>query len=172
MFFHSNPVPFNGQTYQKQKGPETSDQSLFRLWSKFTKISLLVMYYLTMFDGVNIKRLLSYSKNYTCKFMQANSWHHKLFQFHLYFRIWEVWKGRGKITEIWISQEQKELFEVHSFWRAIIWWKNKKLIKNSGHKLLRWINTKCIIPLFHSELIFNWFHLNQGWPSLSSFGGR
>ena len=22
-----------------------------------------------------------------------------------------------------------------SFWRAIIWWKNKKLIKNSGHKL-------------------------------------
>ena len=23
----------------------------------------------------------------------------------------------------------------HSFWRAITWWKNKKLIKNSGHKL-------------------------------------
>ena len=23
----------------------------------------------------------------------------------------------------------------HSFWRAIIWWKNKNLIKNSGHKL-------------------------------------
>ena len=23
----------------------------------------------------------------------------------------------------------------HSFWRAIIWWKNKKLIKNSRHKL-------------------------------------
>ena len=40
----------------------------------------------------------------------------------------------GKITKIWISQERKELFRwdkniFHSFWRAIIWWKNKKLIK-------------------------------------------
>ena len=31
IFFLSNPVPFNGQSYQKQKGPETSDQSFFRL---------------------------------------------------------------------------------------------------------------------------------------------
>ena len=46
----------------------------------------------------------------TCKFMQANSWRHKLFHFHLFFWIWKVWKGRGKITKIWISQEQKELF--------------------------------------------------------------
>ena len=29
--------------------------------------------------------------------------------------------------------EIKNIF--HSFWRAIIWWKNKNLIKNSGHKL-------------------------------------
>ena len=29
-FFFSNPVPFNGQTYQKQKGPGTRDQPLFR----------------------------------------------------------------------------------------------------------------------------------------------
>ena len=29
--------------------------------------------------------------------------------------------------------EIKNIF--HSFWRAIIWWKNKKLIKNIGHKL-------------------------------------
>ena len=36
----------------KKKGPGTSDQSLFRLRSKFTKISLLVMYYLTKIDGV------------------------------------------------------------------------------------------------------------------------
>ena len=42
MFFLSNSVPFNGQSYQKQKGPGTSDQSL----------SLLVMYYLSRFDGV------------------------------------------------------------------------------------------------------------------------
>ena len=51
-FFLSNPVPFNRQNYQKQKGPGTSDQSLFRLQNKFRKIPLLVMYYLTNFDDV------------------------------------------------------------------------------------------------------------------------
>ena len=30
-----NPVAFNGQDYEKQKGPGTSDQSLFRLQNKF-----------------------------------------------------------------------------------------------------------------------------------------
>ena len=30
LFFLSNPVLFNRQSYQKQKGPGTSDQSLFR----------------------------------------------------------------------------------------------------------------------------------------------
>ena len=57
----------------------------------------------------NIKRFLSYSKNYICKFMQANLWHHELFHFHLPFLIWPVWKGREKITKIWISRERKEL---------------------------------------------------------------
>ena len=52
LFFLSNPVPFNGQSYQKQKGPGTSDQSLFRLQNKFRKIPLLVMYYLTKFNDV------------------------------------------------------------------------------------------------------------------------
>ena len=31
LFFLSNPVPFNGQSYQKQKGPGTSDQLLLKL---------------------------------------------------------------------------------------------------------------------------------------------
>ena len=77
-------------------------------------------------------------QNYTCKFMQANSWHHKLFYFHLSFWIWKVWKGRSKSTKIWISRERKVLFRWNnflSFLRAIIWWKNKNLIKSSGHKL-------------------------------------
>ena len=52
LFFLSNPVPFNGQSYQKQKGPGTSDQSLFRLQNKFRKIPLLVIYYWTKFDDV------------------------------------------------------------------------------------------------------------------------
>ena len=33
-------------SHQKQKGPGTSDQSLFRLRNKFRNIPLLVMYYL------------------------------------------------------------------------------------------------------------------------------
>ena len=31
LFFLPNPVPFNAQSYQKQKRPGTNDQSLFRL---------------------------------------------------------------------------------------------------------------------------------------------
>ena len=50
--FLPNPVPFNRQNYQKQKGPGTSDQPLFRLRNKFRKIPSLVMYYLTKFDDV------------------------------------------------------------------------------------------------------------------------
>ena len=52
LFFLLNPVPFNVQSYQKQKGPGTSDQSLFRLQNKFRKIPLFVIYYLTKFDDV------------------------------------------------------------------------------------------------------------------------
>ena len=38
-----NLASFNRQSYQKQKGPGTSDQSLFRLQNEFTKIPLLVI---------------------------------------------------------------------------------------------------------------------------------
>ena len=61
LLFFLKPVP-KGQISQKQKGPGTSDQSLFRLRSNFRKIItkqnmfrkkfLLVMYYLTKFDDV------------------------------------------------------------------------------------------------------------------------
>ena len=50
LFFLPNPVPFNGQSHQKQKGPGTSSQSLFRLRNKFRKVPLLVISYLTKFD--------------------------------------------------------------------------------------------------------------------------
>ena len=36
----SNPVHFYEQDYEKQKGPGTSDQSLFSLQKKFRKIPL------------------------------------------------------------------------------------------------------------------------------------
>ena len=105
--------------------PVTSHSSDYKISSQNFFISCILS------DQVwwcNIKRFLSYSKNYTCKFMQANSWH-KLFHFHLFFWIWKVWKGRGKIAKIAkISWERKELFRWNktffSFQRAIIWWKN------------------------------------------------
>ena len=50
--FLYNPVPFNGQSFQKYKGPGTSEQSLFRLQNKFRKTPILVMYYLTKFDVI------------------------------------------------------------------------------------------------------------------------
>ena len=40
LVFLSNPVPFNAQDLEKQKGRGISDQSLFRLQNKFRKISL------------------------------------------------------------------------------------------------------------------------------------
>ena len=52
LFFLLNPVPFNGQSYQKQKGSGTSAQSLSRSQHKFRKIILFVVYYLTKFDDV------------------------------------------------------------------------------------------------------------------------
>ena len=71
LFFLLNPVSFNEQSYQKQKGPVTSGYSLFGLRNKFTKISLLY-YILSDQVSCNIKRFLSYSKHYICKFIQAN----------------------------------------------------------------------------------------------------
>ena len=52
LFFLLNPVPLNVQSYQKQKGTGTCDQSLFRLQNKFRKIPLLVIYFLTKFDDI------------------------------------------------------------------------------------------------------------------------
>ena len=51
-FLLSSPVSFNRHNYQKQKGPGTSDQWLFRLQKKLKKIPLLVTYYLTKIDDV------------------------------------------------------------------------------------------------------------------------
>ena len=52
LFFNSNPVPFDGQNCQKQKGSRTSDQSLLRLQNKFKNIPLFVIYYMIKFGDV------------------------------------------------------------------------------------------------------------------------
>ena len=62
LFFLSNPVPFNRQSYQNQKGPGTSDQSLFRSQNQFRKIPLLVIYYLSKFDDIHVFLRNTFSK--------------------------------------------------------------------------------------------------------------
>ena len=117
-FFLSNSVSFIGQSYLKQKRSGTSDQLLFRLLNKFRKIPLLAIYYLTKFD--DIKQFLSYSKNYICKFVQANSWHHQLFHFHLSFHIWKVWEGRDKIQKCeYLENKKSFLDEIKNIFHSI-----------------------------------------------------
>ena len=65
LFFLLNPVPFNGQSYQKQKGLGTSDQSLFRLKNKFRKIPLLVIHYLKKITSANLCRPIHDIINYS-----------------------------------------------------------------------------------------------------------
>ena len=51
--FSFEPSPFNGKSYQKLKGPGTSDQLIVRLYNKLRKIILLIIiYYLTKFDDI------------------------------------------------------------------------------------------------------------------------
>ena len=49
-------------------------------------------------------------------------------------------RGEDKIQKLEYLKNKKSFLDqikniFHSFWRAVIWWKNNKLIKNSGHKL-------------------------------------
>ena len=99
-------VPLIEQNCQKQKGTGTIDQLLF--WLKNKKNSSISYVLTDQGWWCNVKRFLSYSKNYICKFMQVNSWHHKLFHSSLSFWIWTMWKEREKIAIYGISLEEKE----------------------------------------------------------------
>ena len=126
LFFRPNPVPFTRQSYQKQKGPGTSDQLPFRLRNKFRKISLLVIYYLTKFDDVMqsgfwvipkvtsanlctaIHDIINYS---TSIFPSASGSFRK--------------EGRKLQNFEYLKNEKSFLDEIrnnfHSFWRVVIW---------------------------------------------------
>ena len=140
IFFLSNPVPFNGQSYQKQKRPGTSNQSLFRLQNKFRKIPLLVIYYLTKFDDIILSSFLVIPKITSANLCKPI---HDIINYST--SIWPFEFGKcgkeGKKLQNceYLENEKSFLDETknifHSFWRAIIWWKNKNFIKNSGHKL-------------------------------------
>ena len=106
-FFLSNPVPFNRQNYQKQRGPGTSDQLLFRLQNKFRKIPLLVMYYLTKFNDVNMKRFWVILKITSANLCKPN---YNIINYSTSicpFESGNCGKEREKITKIWISQRKE-----------------------------------------------------------------
>ena len=108
LFFLSNPVPFNGQRYQKQKRPGTSDQSLSRIQNKFRKIPLLVIsdqIWLCKSGFWVIPKIVSAN---LCKPI------HGIINYSTSIWPFESGKcGKGFLDEI------KNIF--HRFWRAIIW---------------------------------------------------
>ena len=126
LFFLSNPVPFNGQIYQKQKGSGTRHLLLFRLRNKFTKISLLVIYYLTKFDGV-IQSGFSVIPNITpanlCKPI------HDIINYSISicpFESGKCGKEEQKLQKFEYLENEKSLLDeikniFHSFSRPITW---------------------------------------------------
>ena len=77
----------------------------------------------------NIKRFLSYSKNYTCKFMQANALIINYSTSICPFEFGKCGKEVEKIQKFeYLKNEKSFLDEIknifHNFWRAIIWWQH------------------------------------------------
>ena len=93
-----SPRPFWWTKLSKTKGA-------WNKWPVLLQVIKFISYILS--DQVwwcNIQRFLSYSKNYTCKCMQVNAWHHWLFHFHLFFWIWKkVERKRKKYNKMNIS---------------------------------------------------------------------
>ena len=116
LFFLLKPVPFNRQSYQKQKGHGTSAQLLFMFWKKFRKISLLVISYLTKFDDVIWSGCWVISKIASANLCKPI---HDVTNYSTTTFPFVSGKcGKGKITKVWISWEWKELF----------WWNKKKTL--------------------------------------------
>ena len=133
-FFLSNPVPFNGQSYLKQKGSGTSDQSLFRLQNKFRKIPLLVIYYLTKFDYIISSGFWVISKITSANLCQPI---HDIINYSTSICPFESGKcgkeGKKRHKSEYLANGKGFLDKIksifHRFWSAIIWWKIKNLMK-------------------------------------------
>ena len=86
------------------------------------------------FNGQIIQKMCTKSPD-LFKFMQANSWHHKLFHFHLFYsKSGKCGKEGEKFQKFEYLEKEKSFLDkikniFHSFWRAIIWWKNENFIK-------------------------------------------
>ena len=65
------------------------------------------MYYPTEFNEVKWFSKRCYSKNYICKFMQINSWHHELFHFNCPFEFAKWGKEGKKIQKFKYLEKEK-----------------------------------------------------------------
>ena len=131
LFFLSNPVPFNGQSYKSQKGLGTKIHKFKN--SKVHK-NFFISYILS--DQVwccNIKQFLSYSKNYTCEFMQTNSWHHNNSISICSFESGKCGKEAEKIQ--YLENKKSFLDQIknifHSFWREGYEWKTLIFLRST-----------------------------------------
>ena len=51
--------------------------------------------------------------------MQANSWHHKLFHFHLFFWIWKVWKEEKLQKFEYLENEKSFLDDIKNIFQFL-----------------------------------------------------
>ena len=123
-------------------------KQLLRLWAKFLCH--------TFFPSQDTKQ--------TCYWVHRQlitSWTLRFIFDHPVLKQWPTGRKEGR-TEIqkfeYLENEKSFVDEIkiifHSFWRPTIYWKNKNLIKNSGHKLL--INFK--ISMYQSNFYNNHSH--------------
>ena len=78
------------------------------------------------FSWFNTNWFLSYSKNYICYFMQANSQRHNYSSFIWNFEFENYGKGEKKIQKLKnLGKEKSYLDEIkrifHNFWNAFFW---------------------------------------------------
>ena len=87
-------------------GPGTSDQN--NLGYKTSSKNFFISYILSnQVWWYNIKWFLNYFKNYIYKFMQGNSWHHKLLHFHFPLESGKCGKEEKKHKNVNISRMKK-----------------------------------------------------------------
>ena len=121
-------------------------QSLFRLRSMFWKIPLLVMYYLTKFNNVTQSSFWVIPKITLANLCKPI---HDIINHSIFICPFESGKCGKETKKLQkfecLKNKNSFLHEIESifynFWRAIIWWRNKNLIKieDTSFKVGIWV---------------------------------
>ena len=127
-----------------KKGSGASFWCTFSEWFFHKNVPYLVLYQWTKFQCHTLFLSQDVKQNVSLSSYLGSWWRHKLWDFcwiNLLSNGWQEKKeGKTKIQKFEYLENEKSFLNkikniFRSFWRAIIWWKIKKLIKNSGHKL-------------------------------------